>query len=160
MGMYTCLKFTGQLKKEFYDFVKENLTDETFDKYSEDFEVWHEFVKTFGFGEVFAKKHRADFIPFGCASYNADKMGREGHDEDLRFSNVVSGIDTDKKYPLDDWADTWVFQCDLKNYEDEIETFIADIAVKICDKFVAEMWYEEFAFPTVYIFKDDKLAIM
>lgn len=157
MGMYTCLKFTGQLKKEFYKFVKENLTDEVLDKLPYDFEVWQEFVKTFGFGEVFAKKNRASLIPFGAISYyNVDKLGREEVINEVRFSNVVSGIGKD----ADHWKDTWVFQCDLKNYEDEIETFIADIAVKICDKFVAEMWYEEFAFPTIYIFKDDKLAIV
>lgn len=170
MGMYTCLKFTGQLKEKYADIVRNRLTTEAREKWWEehkndedqeavnDYNEWVELAKEYPFMTKFSKLTRSDFIPFGGFTfYNIDKVGREKNIDDACFSNVICGDDRNSYVDGLGYiksADTWVFACDLKDYCDEIETFIEDIATELCTQFVAEVWYEEDGFPDVYIYKN------
>lgn len=139
MGMYTCLRFVGELKDEFVDEIKKLFDEKTMDEkqWPADYNPWDEFSKRHPFAKRFASLPRADFIPFGGFTYyNADKFSDSEDPDRIRFTNVL--------YPK-----TWAFQCDLKNYGEEIEAFLSEVAVEICERFVAEEWYEEDDFPKV-----------
>ena len=145
MGMYTCLKFTGMIKKDFEDEMKNLLNTEI------DYN-WRDFAKKYPFAEEFSELPRADFIPFGAITpYNEDKVGCENPKR-----SIIAGDDSSDPYG---YRKTLVFTCDLKNYDDEIEEFIEEVAVNIFDKFIAEKWYEEFAFPTIYFYDGKELKI-
>lgn len=77
MGMYTSLKFTGLLKREFVKDIRELFINADLD--NEDIETkheWREFAKKYPFAEHFSKMERCLFIPFGdFSAYNEDKYG-------------------------------------------------------------------------------------
>ena len=132
MGMYTMFRFTGLLKEEFVKDI-ENLNKEPY--------TWEEFANKHDFARNFSKLDRANMIPFGgMSAYNEDKNPQE-------FSSIVHGVDPDDFMV---WRSTWTFCCDLKDYSQEINTFIREIAPNICDKYIAIKWYEEMSFPVVY----------
>ena len=135
MGAYTLLKFTGQLKKEYVELVKERLTTHCFYWPTE---IWKAVAKQKP--ELHKCAHLSNFIPFGMVSaYNFDKCGTGEYTSEVGFSNVVED-------------ETWTFVCDLKNYDGEIKNFLDLAAKTMCEKYVAEVWYEEDAFPEVYTF--------
>ena len=123
MGMYTYFEFIGELKKEFVNDVKELFVD-TYDK-----EAWDEFAKRYKFAKEFAKLPSANFIPFGAVLSTCISSGN--------YRDFIGY--------------TWCFNCELKNYDNEIDTFLQQIARKICTKFVAKIWYEEDDFPRIVI---------
>lgn len=141
MGMYTYLRFTGELKKEYVEEIR-NLFDFEKAKRNDYFNEWKCFAEKHDFATHFASLKRPTCIPFGgFSAYNIDKASSKSDDEPT-FSNVI-------------WNNgeyTWVFQCDLKNYDGEIDTFLEEVAPNICKKFVAEKWYEEVEFPTIYAY--------
>ena len=142
MGMYTYLRFTGELKKEYVEEIKNLFDFEKANRDNDDFNEWKHFAEKHDFATHFASLRSPTSIPFGgFSAYNIDKASSNSDDEPT-FSNVI-------------WNNgeyTWVFQCDLKNYDGEIDTFLKEVAPNICKKFVAEKWYEEADFPTIYIY--------
>lgn len=143
MGMYTGIRFVGMLKKDYIDDIEE-LIDSVDSKMD-----WIKFAEKYPFAKEFSSLPRAQFIPFGAMTYNEDKFG-------TTFSNIVTGDDGSDPYG---YRETLVFQCDFKNYDDEIECFLETVATNLCDKFVAEKWYEENAFPRVYLYDGKDLKI-
>ena len=128
MGMYTYFEFIGELKKEFVNDVKELFVD-TYNK-----EAWNEFAKKYNFAYNFSTLPRCGFIPFGAVvSYDINNYGQ-----------II--------------GNTWCFNCELKNYDNEIDTFLQQIARKICKKFVAKIWYEEDDFPRI-VFVDNSMTL-
>ena len=146
MGTYTCLKFTGQLKKEYAKEIKELFDWSKAKIDDDDFNEWKEFAKKHDFAKHFASLGGATSIPFGCFSaYNADKV-TSFDDDHSTFSNVIYSDDGYESIY------TWVFACDLKSYSGEIDTFLSEIAPNICNKFIAEKWGEDWGFPLVYYY--------
>ena len=145
MGMYTCLQFIGVVKKEYEKFVKKIVEIDD----CEDFN-WNDYVEKYPFLENFVKKPRSCMIPYGCfTSYNERKLGiKDTNHNELIASWFNDFVNTEY---------TWTFACDLKDYDDEIETFIEEVAVNLCDNFIALQWYEETAFPTIYFYENGKL---
>lgn len=143
MGMFTGLRFVGMLKNEYIDDFEELISS------VESKMDWIKFAEKYPFAKEFSSLPRADFIPFGAMAYNEDKFG-------ITFSNIISGDDGSDPYA---GRETLVFQCDFKNYDSEIQCFLETIGTNVCDKFVAEMWYEEDAFPRVYLYDGKELKI-
>lgn len=133
MGEYTCLKFTGVLKKKYVDDIKNLKLDE----YKL---VWEDFAKKYPFAENYLKNDRSNFIPFGAISaYNERKVGCEN-----RYNHIIWSSDYYETYY------TWNFACDLKDYDNTIETFINEIANEICEEYIALAWFEYAEFPIIY----------
>lgn len=147
MGMFTCIRFVGKLKKEYIEEIKSLFTTEAYNK-NPYLEPWKEFAKNHSFAEAYSKLERAWALPFcGFSAYNYGKFSNKDffdRSKDPSFSSV------------DEYYETWIFQCDLKDYDDEIETFLRDIAPQICKKFVAEVWYEEDDFPKIITFNAEE----
>lgn len=137
MGDYTALHFVGIVKKKYVKMVEQIENDKEWIK-----DDWKNFAKEYPFTKRLSKCSRSGFIPFGgISAYNEDKFGKEN------YHNLV--YSWDGLYGEDECA-TWTFLCDLKNYSDEIEIFIKDIAEEICDTYIAEVWSEDSAFPIIY----------
>ena len=140
--MYTCLRFVGEVKEEYIDEI-EMLFNANNGKETE-WKGWEHFAYSHPFAEPFSKLWRADFIPFGAMTYyNRDKFTSVGDIDTLTFSNVIE-------------ERTWVFQCDLKDYDGEIDMFLETIAKEICDRFIATIWYEEWDFPQLVTYGLEK----
>lgn len=139
MGMYTLFKFTGLLKNEFVSDINKLLEEDN---------QWINFASKYEFAKHFADLPRSDMIPFGAISaYNEEKTGS-------KYANIIDSWDP---WDIGSYY-TLTFNCDLKNYDDEIEAFINEIAINICSEFIAESWYEESNFPIIYYGKDGKLS--
>lgn len=70
MGMYTCLKFTGELKEEFADDIKRLFHWKTADREDANYNEWEDFAKKYTFAKHFASLDRA------CWSANSMKKIR------------------------------------------------------------------------------------
>lgn len=141
MGTFTCIRFIGKIKEKYREDLESTLNRKKFYELG-----WKAFGEKYEFAKKFSELDRADFIPFGgFSAYNFDK-----------FSDKKFGSNNDPSFNVLSY-DTWTFQCDLKNYGSEIETFLEDVAKEICEKFVAEVWNEEDEFPAIwhYNIKDD-----
>lgn len=136
MGMYTGIRVDGKLKSEFIDEIK-NLfrISEEIHQYNSNRQPYAEYKITNFWDESsdpFLKHFgitvgRASFIPFGYIACMPDSWTETKAD----FPNVVG----------DDG--TWKFQCALKNYEDEIETWMSIVASLIFESCHIEYLYEE-----------------
>ena len=143
MGMYTGIRVDGKLKSEFIDEIK-NLfrIHEEIHQYNSNQPPYAEYkitnfwdessnpsLKQFGM-----TVGRASFIPFGYIAYMPDSWTETEAD----FPNVVG----------DDG--TWKFQCALKNYGDEIETWMTTVAALIFESCHIEYLYEEWEHSRYY----------
>ncbi len=137
MGTYTCMRFVGKVKDKYQEDLKRTLSKEKF------FELgWRAFGKKYEFARNFAELDRADFIPFGSFSaYNFNKFSDKKFDDD----------NTDPTFNTLSYG-TWIFQCDLKNYDHEIQIFLEEVAKEICENFIAEVWHEEEDFPAIWLY--------
>lgn len=138
MGSWTALRFIGTLKPEFKDDVSELLLE-----CREGFDAWEEFAEKHPFAKRFSKLQDASSIPFGgFSAYNDDRFCGEG---DAHMNRILMDYTFFDDFPK--W--TWLFQCDLKDYHDEIDAFLSEIAPEICERFIAEIWFEEWGFPEI-----------
>lgn len=110
MGMYTDLRARLTIKEEFRPVIAE-LMD------LNEYRSWQDVAGMFPqypFLAEWAKIWRCDFIPFGALSY----MPWEADDPEWKRS-FKDGV--------------WVFQCSLKNYEEEIQKFVATVLPHIVE---------------------------
>lgn len=115
MGMYTGLKVTAKIKQEFIEELRKVLSSDI------DY-VWKNVdLERFPFVEKFANLYRSDCIPFGAVSYMPSEWENE--------NTLEEGV--------------WEFCCSLKNYEGEIEIFLKEVLVEICEWAKIERLYEE-----------------
>lgn len=118
MGMYTGLRGNVVIKEQFRIALQTALFEERSWKNMGD--ISEAFTK-------FASQHRAQFIPFGTVCYMPNDW-EEGHVYDKATGSLT-------------------FCCSLKNYQGEIEDFIACLP-DIADEWNLESLYEEFDTPT------------
>jgi hypothetical protein len=109
--MYTGLRAKLVIKEEFRPVI-ERLMDPASEG------SWYDVTKAFPqypFLAEWVGVWRSDFIPFGALAY----MPWDDEDPDWQRS-FKDGL--------------WVFQCSLKNYDDEIEFFVAQVLSRIVDE--------------------------
>lgn len=128
MGMYTCFLLSCKVKREYHSYIQKLVDGEV---------EWVDLVQDLPFLERFVNLPRHTMIPFGgMTAYNEDKFGEHF----VNFERYIGHLS---------------FLCDLKNYSDEIETFIEDVLPHICDKiYICVYWYEEWDEPKVLTEKD------
>lgn len=79
----------------------------------------------------------------------------ETDDKDWKARTPTDGFDT----KFDEDAAIWSFQCSLKNYEGEIESFFEIVVPEIVDSVIhMEYYYEEWSRSTFYELFDDKVV--
>lgn len=143
MGMYTCFRFKGIIKNQYREEIGkiEEYWEESWQTENHK-SFWEKVAEKIDFLKDFSKLERSSFIPFGAVSaYNEDKYMSDNF----------------KKYNLE--TGEWEFLCDLKNYGDEIETFI-ELIPQLCDDVsICEEWYEEWKQPRAYKMIDNKMII-
>lgn len=121
MGMYTGLR--GQIKLKDNDLTK-TIVEKDFD--------WSTIRMAYFDNTMSAWENvrRCNFIPNGAVCYMPDQWGdwfKIVEDKTLRFC------------------------CSLKNYENEIETFIEKVLPHIADAWVLESFYEESVWSTLHV---------
>lgn len=139
MGSYTCMRFVGEVRKEYIKDIKEIFTDDSTIDF--DGEFWEEFAKRHPFAKNFSQISNSPIVPFSSFSaYNEDKFqSRDGGEP--AFSRVLRSC----------YHDVWVFQCDSKNYGNTYEAFLKEIACVICTKFHAEIWSDFCSLPEIIV---------
>lgn len=133
MGMYTGLRINGIVKPE----------------YREEIELLYSLEVDFGWRDLsylspryydLASKQRCDSIPFGALAYMPDEW-----DEGVNSYNNATG--------------QWIFACSLKNYDDEIESFL-NIVPDIFESLeLCEHYYEEWSESILCILEDGELKM-
>ena len=123
MGMYTTFMFSGTIKPEFEEMIQDIVYRDV---------SWENFESEYPWLKKFTKLARPDFIPWGVMTeYNKDKFSPSSYCE-IKYGVLV-------------------FCCDLKNYGREIETFMTEVAPRICERIgFAASWYEEDEYPKIY----------
>ena len=147
MGMYTGLRFKGYIKEEYR---------EMFEPYALGKKEWEEMTEV-DISE-FSKLERSCMIPRGALCYMPDSWEEELRvDKDTTVEGVYSDNDGfERQYNKE--TGYWAFQCSLKNYGDEIETFMKIIVPIFVEKIDhLEELYEEWEKSTLYNFVDGKL---
>lgn len=160
MGMYTGIRFKGYVKKEFReDFEHIALAGEWDKSHDPIF-------------NLFGKLSRSSFIPCGCLSYMPDcwekdyinEKGEKEPEFDSDKNKPLEQVKYFKKIPTDGFDRTWnkntgywTFQCSLKNYELEIETWICLLPYFIESIEHLEYYYEENSYSQQYDFVDGKV---
>lgn len=143
MGMYTGIRFKGIVKEEFRDkFEDIAMSGE-----------WNESdVPEF---KKFGNISRSGFIPCGVLAYMPDEW------EEEPFDKWYNGIPTDgfeRTYNKE--TGRWTFQCSLKNYENEIETFFELIPFFVESIEHLEYFYEEWGYSSRYDLVDGKVVLI
>lgn len=133
MGMYTGIRFKGYVKPEFRKEMSNiALTGD-----------WNESTVP-EFAE-FGKIRRSSFIPCGALAYMPDEW------EQAPYNEYHDGVPTDGfDRTYDEETGYWTFQCSLKNYEDEIESFFELIPFFIEKIEHLEYFYEEWDWSSRY----------
>ena len=132
MGMYTGLKVTAKIKKEFVEELNKVLSSDM------DY-VWKSVdSKRFPFVEKYANLSRSRDIPFGNVCYMPDDWENKNS-----FENGV-----------------WKFCCALKNYEGEIEIFLKEVLVEICEWAKIEKLYEEESVSAILDVQEGSLRVV
>jgi len=141
MGMYTGIRFKGYVKKEFRDSF-ENIALQG---------DWNESEnKVFNnFGQI----GRSRFIPCGSLSYMPDEWEKEP------FDKYYCGVPTDGfERTWNKETGYWTFQCSLKNYEDEIESWFEIVPYFIEKIEHLEYFYEEWTYSEQYDLVNNKVV--
>jgi hypothetical protein len=141
MGMYTGLRFRGYIKPEYRQMIQEILGD--YDNW-QDRKHWEHYIEQFPFLENFATLPRASMIPFGGHAYMPDVWDNK---ENIVTSSFKRQFDMETGY--------FAFSCSLKNYDDEIDTFISEVIPIMCESTDhIEEFYEEWHESNLYALKD------
>lgn len=139
MGMYTGLRFRGHVKPEYRQMI--------YNIMHRDME-WEDFITDFPFISDYAELPRACMIPFGGLAYMPDEW------EDA--NNILT---SSFKQQFDMETGYWAFQCSLKNYDSEIDIFIATVIPIICESTDwIEDFYEEWHESSRYKLMDEKIV--
>lgn len=149
MGMYTGIRFKGIVKPEFRRNFKEIALEG----------AWEEsrihIFKSFGINVG-----RSSFIPCGSLSYMPDAWGQVISFDD-GFENYKTSGDTDGfDRTYDEETGRWTFQCSLKNYENEIESFFELIPEFIESIEHLEYFYEEWKYSEKYDLVNGKVTLV
>lgn len=146
MGMYTGLRCKVIIKEEYREMIEEIM--------ERDLE-WSDFVDEFDFLSEYAQMSRASFIPFGSLAYMPDEW--ELNPNDYACDKATEGFDREFNKETGYWA----FQCSLKNYESEIETFLDTVLSVIAEKVIhLEKHYEEWASSEGYDLVNGKIEFV
>lgn len=133
MGMYTGIRFKGFVKPELRKAMETIAMDGSWDE--SDISEFKEF------GHI----GRSSFIPCGSLAYMPDEWEAEPYDK------YGCGTPTDGfERTYDEETGYWAFQCSLKNYESEIESFFDLIPFFIEKIEHLEYFYEEWDYSTKY----------
>ena len=127
MGMYTGIRFKGYVKEEFRNDFEDIAINGNWEESS--------ILKFQEFGEI----GRSGFVPCGALAYMPDEW------ED---SNEVATGGFERTYDVK--TGYWTFQCSLKNYGCEIETFFELIPYFIETLDHLEYFYEEWTHSSNY----------
>lgn len=133
MGMYTGLRIKVYVKEEYRSMIQA----------INEGEDWRTFVNRFTFLYDYAYLGRSEFIPRGSLAYmplswGDDRNATDGFDRNINMENGY-----------------WTFQCSLKNYGEEIETFFDEVLPHIISHSDhIEYFYEEWDRSDYYEFKD------
>lgn len=130
MGMYTGLKVQGIVKPKYKSDIF------TFNHLLYGM-AWETIATVNPIFKELASKPRCDSIPFGALAYMPDSW---------EWNN---DFDFDSGY--------WNFTCSLKNYHNEIETFIELVPELFEEDFCCEVYYEEWARSVIYTSENGKL---
>jgi hypothetical protein len=147
MGMYTGLRCKVVVKPEF--------REELMRLHDEDYE-WE--TSSFDFMQEFGQLGRASFIPRGSLSYMPDEWEDIPRKDDgsLDYWNGKATDGFGRSFNLE--TGYWAFQCSLKNYEDEIESFFENVLPRIAESIEhLEYYYEEWASSVFYELDEGKL---
>lgn len=127
MGMYTGLRAKLSIKEEFWPVIEELMK---FDAAESEWGRVAEMFPQYPFLAEWAGAGRCDFIPFGALCY-------------------MPWEDTDPEWQRSFKDGLWVFQCSVKNYEDEIEFFVETVLPHIVEAcYELYSLYEENEEPT------------
>ena len=133
MGMYTGIRFKGYVKPEF----RKEMSVIALSGYWNESNV-PEFEK---FGEI----GRSSFIPCGALAYMPDEWEAEP------YNKYGDGTPTDGfERTYNEETGYWTFQCSLKNYQSEIESFFDLIPFFIEKIEHLEYFYEEWDWSSRY----------
>lgn len=136
MGMYTGIRFKGYIKPEFREKFEAIAIDGEWEN-SE-----YELFKTFG------RNRRSSFIPMGALSYMPD----EWEENEIATDGFERAWVKDTGY--------WVFQCSLKNYENEIEQWLEMLPYFIEKIVHLEYFYEEMDYSKQYDIVDGEVRVI
>ncbi|MCP1184952.1 hypothetical protein [Paenibacillus sp. 1781tsa1] len=148
MGMYTGLRCKVVIKPEYREELQ-RLHEEGYE--------WE--TSEFDFMREYGQLGRASFIPRGSLSYMPNEWEdiplKEDGSLDYRNGTATDGFvrsfDSDTGY--------WTFQCSLKNYENEIESFFEIVLSKITESIEhLEYFYEEWSSSVFYDLDEGEIA--
>ncbi|MBL5768439.1 hypothetical protein [Heyndrickxia sporothermodurans] len=114
--MYTGLRIKVTVKQEFRQIINEINNEETY---------FSEYVEQFSFLDKFAKTRRSDLIPTGTSAY----MPTGWLTGEYPNEQATDGFDRN----IDMNTGLWIFQCCLKNYDNEIDIFLTDVLANIIE---------------------------
>lgn len=135
MGMYTGLRFSGIVKKEYREDIRKITEGARWE------ECENEMLNRFRLTD------RSNFIPNGALCY----MPMEWEDP-----NALADAEYDFNNRINMETGLWNFQCSLKNYSNTIEIFLKYVAAEICEAVNhAEVFYEEDEYSTFYKFEPE-----
>lgn len=138
MGMYTGLRFRGYVKPEYRGLIHSIMEGRV---------DWADCITQFPFLKDFAELPRSRMIPFGALAYMPDEWEDWGN---ILTSSFKRQFDSETGY--------WAFSCSLKNYDDEINTFLVDVVCEICSSTDhIEYLYEEWNSSTLYELRDGRI---
>lgn len=133
MGMYTGIRFKGYVKPEYRKAMETIAIDGSWNE--SDIQEFAEF------GQI----GRSSFIPCGSLSYMPDEW------EGAPYNKYHDGVPTDGfERTYNAGTGYWTFQCSLKNYESEIESFFGLIPLFIEKIEHLEYFYEEWDYSSRY----------
>lgn len=137
MGMYTGLRCKVKVKPEWREAINQ-LIDPKNDDDWRGIQIADPFIMKVV--DIWSQVGRSGFIPFGGIAY-------------------VDWDENDEEWKRSFKDDIWVFQCTLKNYEDEIGTFLKSILPNIiCESYIIETRYEEDEKETKYKLIDGSIV--
>lgn len=140
MGMYTGLRVKVIVKDEYREMINAINNGAN----------WSDFSEQYSFLANYAKQGRAEFIPCGVLCY----MPKEWEIGKYPNTTATDGFETS----IDMQSGLWTFQCSLKNYNDEIEQFFAEVLPNIINKSIhIEYRYEEMDESEMYEFENGKI---
>ena len=142
MGMYTGLRFKGivkeQFRKEFKNIALLGEWEESRDKVF----------------KQFSEVSRSGCIPCGALTYMPSSWEKAPYD-DYGCGAPSDGFDT----TYDEQTGRWTFQCSLKNYDGTIKDFFNIVPYFIESLEIAEVYYEECEWSTLYALVNEKMEI-
>lgn len=135
MGYYTKFRFIGVVKDEYYKFLERLYADYLKD---DDMIFWDAFAKRYPFAKRFSELPRCGALAFSPVMFK---------DDESVFKVTETPFEL-KKAGYDDEDNILEINSEFKNYDEEIECFMTDIAPNICEHVCLAVYQgEEMACP-------------